>query len=276
MVINHDEADVVRRIFEMYINGASLKDVADELTRLQTPYTEKTCVWDKARIARIIENPKYIGCRDYDPIVDEDIYTEAVLTKSARQRNAVPKECAGIALIRNRVKCGQCNSPMVRRVNSKRHVKESWKCTNPECGCYLRISDGDLLTKINLLLNRIIENSEFRASKPKKHFVDSPEILKLQHEIDVEMCQECPSEDFIIAKVSAIATQLYAETNSQKMIASRIAKKRALLMTPQETFNCENFSALIDAVKIGVNGNVVLMTKTNAIISEGDDDDGGT
>lgn len=51
MVIAHDEADIIRQIFEVYIKGASLKEIADELTRRQIPYTEKTCVWDKARIA---------------------------------------------------------------------------------------------------------------------------------------------------------------------------------------------------------------------------------
>ena len=62
-VVEHSEAEVIRRIFESYINGNSLKDIADELTRLKVPYTEKTSVWDKARIARIIENAKYIGDR---------------------------------------------------------------------------------------------------------------------------------------------------------------------------------------------------------------------
>ena len=43
-VVEHSEAEVIRRIFESYINGNSLKDIADELTRLKVPYTEKTSV----------------------------------------------------------------------------------------------------------------------------------------------------------------------------------------------------------------------------------------
>ena len=30
-VVEHSEAEVIRRIFEFYINGNSLKDIADEL-----------------------------------------------------------------------------------------------------------------------------------------------------------------------------------------------------------------------------------------------------
>lgn len=133
-VIEHTEAEIIREIFDEYIKGASLKDIAENLTQRRIPYTEKTDVWDKARIARIIDNAKYIGDEEYDPIIDEDTYEGAVSMKAARQRNTVQKECEGIALLRNRVKCEDCGSPMVRRICSKRHVKESWTCQNAECG----------------------------------------------------------------------------------------------------------------------------------------------
>ena len=71
-VIEHSEAEIIREIFDDYIKGASLKDIAESLTQRKIPYTEKTDVWDKARIARIIENAKYIGNEEYDPIIDEE------------------------------------------------------------------------------------------------------------------------------------------------------------------------------------------------------------
>lgn len=123
-VINHTEADIIRFIFNDYIRGSSLKEIAEELTRRKIPYTEKTDVWDKARIARIIDNAKYIGLEEYDPIINQEIYEEAALTKSSRQKNMTEKECAGIEMLRNRVKCEKCGSPMIRRICSKRKVKE--------------------------------------------------------------------------------------------------------------------------------------------------------
>ena len=60
-VVEHSEADIIRYIFDEYIKGASLKDLAEDLTLRKIPYTEKSDVWDKARIARIIDNAKYIG-----------------------------------------------------------------------------------------------------------------------------------------------------------------------------------------------------------------------
>lgn len=269
-VIQHDEADIIRYIFQSYINGASLKEIAEELTRQKVPYTEKTDAWDKARIARIIENPKYIGSDEYDPIIDECLYDEAVATKSARQRNQMIRDSEAIALLRNRVKCDKCGYPMVRRITSKRKTKERWTCSNDECGFYIRISDSVLTTKINILMNRLIANTELLIPKKKHRPIDSPLVAELQGQINEELQREHPSEAFIVCKVGEIATQLYSESNAKAMIGAQVAKKRAMLMRPQEFFNCDYFSDLIETVYLGEAGHVTLLTKTDTSISEGD------
>ena len=273
-VIEHNEADIIRYIFDEYIKGASLKDLAEDLTQRKIPYTEKTDVWDKARIARIIDNAKYLGDDEYDPIIDEVTFEGAVSAKTARQRNTAEKECQGIALLRNRVKCEKCGSPMVRRVCSKRHIKESWTCTNDECGYRLRISDGDLLLKITLLMNRIIENSELMIPKPKERPKDSPTVAAMQREIDSELQRDHPSEEYIVSKVSDIASQLYKETQAKSMIVAQIARKRVLLMNPQESFNCDYFTDLVSYITIGDSGRITLHTKVETEIAEGDEDNG--
>ena len=71
-VIEPEEAAVICEIFSAYINGASLQSIAELLTERKIPYSERTDVWDKARIARIIGNAKYIGNGEYDPIIEEE------------------------------------------------------------------------------------------------------------------------------------------------------------------------------------------------------------
>lgn len=270
-VIEHTEAEIIREIFIEYINGASLKDIAENLTMRKIPYTEKTDVWDKARIARIIDNAKYIGDGEYDPIIDEDIYEGAVSVKAARVRNTVQKECEGIALIRDRVKCAKCGSPMVRRICSKRIIKESWTCQNPECGFRLRISDGDLLRKIVILMNRIIENTELMIPKPKSRLKDSPAVEKIQWEINAELQRERPSEEYLISKLIDMSSQMYKESQAQKIVVARIAQKRAALMQPQKTFNCDYFSDLVSYITLGDSGKVTLHTKVDTEITEGEE-----
>ena len=111
-VVAQEEAMIIREIFHRYISGASLKDIADELTVNGIPYTEKTSVWDKARIARIIENAKYLGTEEYDPIIEEDIYENALACKVARKQNNATEHYEAIKQIVNHVKCEKCGYPM--------------------------------------------------------------------------------------------------------------------------------------------------------------------
>ena len=246
------------------------------MTAKQIPYTERTCVWDKARISRILENAKYTGDEEFETIIDEDIYEEAAAVKSARRWNQAAQESEGIRQIRDRVRCGQCGAPMLRHINSKRAIRESWTCSNADCGIRVRVSDGELLRKITLLMNRVIANADLMLPHPKVKPRDSAVVLNLQQQISDEMEQERPSEERIATLLCEIAGQLYKETNAKTQIAAQIARKRASLMQPQDAFNAAYFSELIDAVSLYTGGGVVLHTKTETDICESEDKPNGS
>ena len=275
-VIEQQEADVVRNIFKAYIQGASLKEIAEDLTAKNIPYTERTCVWDKARISRILENAKYTGAEEFETIIDENIYEEAVAVKSARRWNQAAQESEGIRQIRDRVRCGQCGAPMLRHINSNRAIRESWTCSNADCGIRVRISDGELLQKITLLMNRVIANADLLLPHKIVRRTDSPAVQELQQQIANEMLREQPDEQRIVDLLREIAGQLYRQTNAKTQIAAQIARKRAALMHPQDAFNSACFSSLIDAVSLSAGGSVILHTKTQTEIYESEDKPNGS
>ena len=275
-VIDQQEAETVRGIFTAYIHGASLKEIAEDLTAKNIPYTERSCVWDKARISRILENAKYTGDAEFDAIIEDAVYEEAVAAKSARRWNRAVTECEGIRQLRDHIRCGQCGAPMLRHINSKRAIRESWTCSNADCGIRVRVSDGELLRKITLLMNRVIANADLMLPHPKIKHRDSAVVLNLQQQISEEMEQERPSEERIATLLCEIAGQLYKETNAKAQIAAQIARKRVSLMKPQDAFNAAYFSELIDAVSLHVGGGVVLHTKTETDICESEDKPNGS
>lgn len=213
-VIAQEEAAVIREIFSSYISGASLQSIADLLTVQKIPYSERTDVWDKARIARIISNAKYIGEGEYDPIIDEEQYEEAAAVKTARQRNTFKKNLEGINLLRDRVRCAACGAPMRRRVSNKHRIRESWECTNADCGERIRISDSHLLEKVTILMNRIIANTHLLLPRPKKRKDLSMAVQQISREIDAELERDNPSDALIIAKTVELAGQLYHRTTA--------------------------------------------------------------
>ena len=268
-VVEHTEATVIREIFEQYISGASLKEIAESLTARRIPYTEKKDVWNKARISRIIETAKYTGDGEYDPIIDEDIFETAVIAKNARKRTEIENESLGITLIRNRVKCGECGYPMVRHTNCKYRIRESWTCQNPECGCRVRILDSHLLEKINVGINRIIENTELMIPSKRTTKMTSPAVDELQNKINNELAKPEPSEEYIVSLVTDMASQMYKETDAKVMLAARVARQRASMMVQQDEFTPDYFTDLISYVTLDANGKVKLITKTDTVIEEG-------
>jgi len=238
------------------------------------PYTEKTAQWDKARIARIIDNSRYTGTPEYDPIIDTDTYEEAALAKSLRQLNRASKESGDIALLRNRVRCAACGSPMLHHAISSRRQTESWSCSNDACGIRVKISDAELLQKISIIMNRIIRNADLLIPKPKVKRSDSLQITRLQAEVDQEMRREHPSEELVVSLIGNMASEIYRESDSKESIVARILKKRVQSLHPLDAFDGSAFSLMVENVILSSDGRITLKTKTEETIGEGDIDIG--
>ena len=70
---NDREADAVRRIFKLYRNGESYKSVAETLNREGVPYSEDAPQWNKCKVKRTLENPRYAGRDGYPSIITDTI-----------------------------------------------------------------------------------------------------------------------------------------------------------------------------------------------------------
>ena len=153
---------------------------------------------------------------------------------------------------------------MRRRVSSKHRIRESWDCTNPDCGQRIRISDTHLLEKVTILMNRVIANSYLLIPRPKKRKELSAEAQRINREIDAELERHDPSDALIIVKTIEMAERLYAESDANL----QIARKRVSLMTPQEEFSPAYFSDIAAYLTLGSGGKVILHTKTDVEIGD--------
>lgn len=270
-IINCIEAEVIRQIYMDYIAGASLKEIADNLTLQEIPYTEKTTVWDKARIARIIDNVKYIGTDEYEPIIDAKTYEQAVSIKKSRQRGTAERDNAAINVIRDYVVCAECGSHMIRRICSNSPIKKRWVCSNRECGNRTEISDTDFLQKVTIIMNRIIDNAELIVPKSTYKQKDSATLLRYQNDIINELNRPNPDEERIITKIRDIASLLYSDSQANKTVAGFIGRKKVMRMKCQDSFNSQYFSEIVAYICLDRSGRVTVHTKTETCVEEGAD-----
>ena len=110
IVIQEQEASVVRWIFQTYLTGASYNDLTEALEKGGVPY-EVGKLWNKNMVARILENPKYTGQCDYPPLISQEQF-DAV--QSRRQKRAAPPRKTPAQKELRRL-CGGSPPPWVER-----------------------------------------------------------------------------------------------------------------------------------------------------------------
>ena len=75
-----EEAEIVRKIFQMSLNGASTREIANELTARGIPTPGKRKKWNSTTISRMLRNEKYKG-----DALCQKAYTVDFLTKKRKK-----------------------------------------------------------------------------------------------------------------------------------------------------------------------------------------------
>ena len=85
IIRNEPEAKAVQDIFLQYTLGASLKEIAEQMSKTGPAYDEGKS-WNKNMVARILENPKYTGADSYPKLVDIKLFKAAAEKRQTKQR----------------------------------------------------------------------------------------------------------------------------------------------------------------------------------------------
>lgn len=73
--IDEDEADIVRMIYNLYLEGYSSPQIADVLTRSEIPTVKGLSVWSPGSVLGILKNEKYCGDALCQKTVTIDFFT---------------------------------------------------------------------------------------------------------------------------------------------------------------------------------------------------------
>ena len=127
----NDEAEQVKLIFSMYLNGTPIRDI----TRfLQTHYTTRYSSWNYAGTVRnILGNPIYIGMvgeykGQHEPIIDVETFEKVQVMLDERKRGG--KTPTGKHLLTGMIYCGSCGN----RVRSCSTTYRGKKFSYYRCG----------------------------------------------------------------------------------------------------------------------------------------------
>ena len=153
LVVNQQEAVVVRKIYDMYLSGVGMRKIAVELNDSNVP-TKSGATWNDHKIRYILTNPLYIGTMRYNYRVNKENYfkvenavpaiiSEEVFERAQKiiekRKTAHPRSATSEFVFSGVAKCARCGAPLAgkygfSRRGEKIHRPRSYYCTKQRLG----------------------------------------------------------------------------------------------------------------------------------------------
>ena len=210
IVRNEPEANAVQDIFLEYTLGASLKEIAEQMSKNGPVYDEGKS-WNKNMIARILENPKYTGADSYPKLVDIKLFEAAAEKRPTKQR--LPERTPA--------------QKALKRVCSKLPTPEIEK-------------------EVMYLLGRLTEKPE-RITQPTE--TPAPTHTNTQAELDEVLNTQPLDEDAARSLICKLAREQYDAIGNEEYETERLRRLFAAFECTAE-LNAELLQSAVSAVLV--------------------------
>lgn len=177
------EVYAVVKIFDEYLKGRSLSEIAKLMQSEKIRYNADSDKWNKNMVKRIIENEKYLGTDKYPQIIDDDTFRLAN-KKRIRKATTLNLISADLREIRNRTYCSECGHRLSRIGGNSKY--EHWDCRNPDCyRLEYRLTDQMIIGAVLNVLNSAIANpSLLESGGDISIYSPTADIVRQQNEIN--------------------------------------------------------------------------------------------
>lgn len=185
---------IVKGIFNAYLEGTSICQIAKGLTKLGVLNASQKPLWNHCSVGKILENRKYIGDSFYPQLITEDVFRRV---QERREEKAVSlgrglqlNSFGNQTIYQNKIVCGICGQPYRRYVEHSKQPSQSikWKCKhyikNNRVSCRnVFLTDEEIEQAFLKIINYVINHPECLINKrvPKCIMANSKvEVIKQQ------------------------------------------------------------------------------------------------
>ena len=199
IAIHSKEAQIVRRIYQLYEDGGSIITIARQMNEQPIHYSHAATEWNKHQIKRILENKKYIGDEGFPAILDSKTFIRirelhAAKTAGWQKPSPDPKK-----VIWKRLECMECGGRILR-IGGTPHTGFILQCK--KCGKRQRIQPETFEQK---LLERL--QAAFEPAPPMP-YAPTQEIMRMENEISRQI-EEPSNAQTIRAMILEAAAKRY-------------------------------------------------------------------
>ena len=202
------ELYAVVTIFNEYLKGRSLSEIAKLMQTEKIRYNAVSDKWNKNMVKRIIENDKYLGNDTYPQLITEDIFKRAN-EKRVKKSTTINLISDDLQKIRNRTYCTECGHRLSRIGGNSKY--EHWDCRNPDCyKLEYRFTDQMIIGAVLTVLNSAIANPSLLESGGEiSTYSPTADVIRKQNEIN--QMTDSPQVDFdkVKAEIFKLAEMKY-------------------------------------------------------------------
>lgn len=260
ITLHAQEASVVKQIFSSYLQGASLKAIAD---MIEFPYSEASPGWSKCNVKRVLDNTRYTGGSGYPALIDAGDFETAKCLKSDKNTCIPVLLDKDIQILKPVVRCQICDRRFIRHIHP---YGERWRCA-PECENVSSLRDDDLTNVVAATLDFVAQNPGALRADPDTSLPSSLAVIKLQNEINRESGKVKPDAEHLRSLLLACAAEKYAAIDDTAGIIAELREAFAAHY-PTGLFNRTLFEKTVDKVFITANGTALLQLKNGQTLPE--------
>lgn len=183
------EAATVSRVFTLYDTGLSYQKISDLLNTEGIPYSSDAPMWNKHKVKRLLENPRYTGQDSYPAIIESDLFSATQAHIQEKTAGYVPKADRPALRFMEKLRCSHCGDALHRIAGRNRRADTLYlKCDG--CGAVAAIQDSALLEA----LSRQMAEHERPSQEP---YQPSGEVMRLTNAINRGLEHPDSPEDVI-------------------------------------------------------------------------------
>jgi len=245
--INEEQAQVVKKIFELYINGYGQFKIAKYLNENKVPtYSGIIGGWQSFQVAHILKNYKYIGKNswngtiydaEFPAIIEEEIFYKVnIRVQEQGQKHHYRGDNFSKHFLLELLFCGECGSPMRIKLNHEWGGKKVDKYT---CRSASQYRKGCVFTKLY--------NAEKLENDIEQYLYNV--LNGTIYELNIEVEKPLDVSDLINKHISKIKNELervklaYVEgvfdLNEFREMKSKLEKEKLLLEEDLQQYNIQ-------------------------------------
>lgn len=191
-----EEAEIVKTVFQEYLNGVSTYRIAKSLTEQGVLNASHKPSWNHATVGKMLENAKYMGDDFHPPLIDRTRFEQVRCKRREKAeslgRTAQPNSFANRTLFGGWLYCGACGEPYRRYVEHGGQTGETikWKCRhyiwkNRVCCRNIFLTDEQIESAFIRIINRVIKTPALlEGNAPLKAPASSPASERLTRQIE--------------------------------------------------------------------------------------------